>query len=231
MRGQITSYDVTSQTGVIKADDQSNFVFARHDIRTGSEIKVGQVVEFVPNGSTATHIVILFDAPQEEAQPQSAAAAYAEFKSLNAFDFKTALFKFDGRLSRQNFWIGFAILYGAGLVLSIIPLIQFIAPLALIWPNLAVMVKRLHDMGKSGWLAAIPIVSGVIASIASIAAIAVFLFAAYGETMDASILGILVPTMLLIGITALINIGFLIWIGVVDSQPGSNKYGPNPKGL
>lgn len=239
MRGQITSYDALTNTGVIKAEDQTNFVFARHDIHTGSEVKEGQVVDFVPTGSTATLIVILFDAPQTESQPQSAAQTYAAVTSLNAFDFKTAMLKFDGRLSRQNFWIGFAIVYGASLVivcgaslvLSIIPIVNMIAPFALIWPNLAITVKRLHDMGKSGWLAAIPIVSGTIAAIASIIVLLVTILAVYGDETNTGVLGVIVPAMVLIGIIALINIGFLIWIGATDSQRGPNQYGPNPKGV
>jgi uncharacterized membrane protein YhaH (DUF805 family) len=34
-----------------------------------------------------------------------------------------------------------------------------------------------------------------------------------------------------LGLLALINLGFLLWIGLTDSQAGSNRFGPNPKGL
>lgn len=27
------------------------------------------------------------------------------------------------------------------------------------------------------------------------------------------------------------SLGFLLWVGLVDSQPGDNQYGPNPKTL
>jgi uncharacterized membrane protein YhaH (DUF805 family) len=60
--------------------------------------------------------------------------------------------------------------------------------LALIIPGLAVAVRRLHDIGRSGWwifLAIIPIIGGII----------------------------------------------LIIFMALDSQPGDNQYGPNPKGV
>ena len=58
--------------------------------------------------------------------------------------------------------------------------------LAILLPGLAVAIRRLHDIGKSGWfvlLALIPIVGSII----------------------------------------------LIVFYVKDSEPGENKYGPNPK--
>ena len=32
-------------------------------------------------------------------------------------------------------------------------------------------------------------------------------------------------------VAALIGFVFLLWIGLTDSQPGANRFGPNPKGL
>ena len=30
--------------------------------------------------------------------------------------------------------------------------------------------------------------------------------------------------------SCLVNLAFLLWIGLTDSQPGDNRFGPNPKG-
>lgn len=60
--------------------------------------------------------------------------------------------------------------------------------LALIIPNYAILARRLHDTGRSGWmqlLIFVPLVGGII----------------------------------------------LLVLLVQDSQPGSNKWGPNPKGV
>ncbi|WP_135230200.1 DUF805 domain-containing protein [Deinococcus fonticola] len=58
--------------------------------------------------------------------------------------------------------------------------------LAVLVPSLAVMIRRLHDTGKSGWW-------------------------------------------ILIGIIPLASLVLLVFT-IMDSEPGSNKWGPNPKG-
>lgn len=79
-------------------------------------------------------------------------------------------------LSRPQMYIGFGLLALMG-----------IFALAVIIPGLAVIVRRLHDTGRSGWwyfISLVPFVGGII--------LLVFL--------------------------------------CTDSQPGENKWGPNPKG-
>jgi len=115
--------------------------------------------------------------------------------------------KFDGRASRSEYWyfVLFYVLVNLFLVLVdsfvINPMLgatpeqmgqggflQLIFALAMLVPSIAIAVRRLHDIGKSGWwflVAFIPV------------------------------LGLLL----------------LIFFFVQDSQPGTNRYGPNPKGL
>jgi len=241
LRGEITSYDTVSSTGSIKGQDGQPYLFARHDIHTGSEIKVGQPVDFVPTGSTATQIVILGDAVASGTTATAPAAAFGAASggtaaaALNGsgYDWQYALLKFDGRLRRQDFWISFLILFGVSFVTSFIPLINMVIGLALIWPNVAITVKRLHDMGKSGWLTLIPYAGVIIGSFVMFAGGA-GAFLAAAATGDASALataGGLGAIGLGVLIMLVTSIGFLIWIGVTDSQPGTNQYGPNPKGL
>ncbi len=239
MRGEITSYDQVSNTGSIKGDDGQPYLFARHDIHTGSEIKVGQSVDFVPNGSTATQIVILGLAPSTPADPAAAfgaaagSAATAATSAVNGYDWKTALLKFDGRLRRQDFWISFLIIFGISVVLGWIPLLGTLIGLALIWPNIAITVKRLHDMGKTGWLTLVPYVGGIIGAIVMVVggAGAFMAAAATGDASAVAAAGGLGAIGLGFLIMLVTGLGFLIWIGITDSQPGTNQYGPNPKGL
>ena len=58
--------------------------------------------------------------------------------------------------------------------------------LAVFLPGLAVQVRRLHDLGKSGW-------------------------------------------MILIALIPLVGAIWLLVLYCLDSQPGENQYGPNPK--
>ncbi len=153
---------------------------------------------------------------------------------VQAFDWQKLLFSFEGRTRRSHFWIGWLICLGIGVVAGWIPLIGFVISIGLIWPNLAITVKRLHDMGMSGWLAAIPFVANIVGFIMIFVSVgaSVFMNAAALENEDpAAIMALLGPMFGIMGILFLVNFGFLLWVGLSEGKPGPNKYGPNPKGM
>ncbi len=115
--------------------------------------------------------------------------------------------QFHGRASRSEFWyfMLFYLLIDIVLVfidllvvdpmLGITPdqagqggLLEIIYALAMLIPSIALAVRRLHDIGKSGWW-------------------------------------------YLIGLIPLVGALVLLYFFVLDSQPGTNQYGPNPKGV
>ncbi|MDQ3126760.1 MAG: DUF805 domain-containing protein [Pseudomonadota bacterium] len=148
-------------------------------------------------------------------------------------DWQKLLFSFEGRTRRSHFWIGWLICFGAGFVAGLIPIIGQLISIALIWPNLAISVKRLHDMGKSGWLVVIPWVACLIGGIAAVSMMGVSALsnASALEAGDpATVMALMGPAMGIIGVIVLISLGFLLWIGLSEGQPGDNRYGPNPKG-
>ena len=77
-------------------------------------------------------------------------------------DWKFLFASFDGRISRQPFWIGFLVLMAANLLTNLVirilfgfgaigGLLSLIAALVLAYGAFAVLIKRCHDRGKSGW--------------------------------------------------------------------------------
>ncbi|MBP3669670.1 MAG: DUF805 domain-containing protein [Bacteroides sp.] len=92
-----------------------------------------------------------------------------------------------GRARRSEFWYWTLANLLIGIVLGWIPFIGILISIALFIPSIAVGIRRLHDIGKSGWW----------------------------------YLLILLP---------LVNL-VLIYFFILDSQPGENQYGPNPKGV
>ncbi len=153
---------------------------------------------------------------------------------IQAFDIQKLMFSFEGRTRRSHFWIGWLILLGVGVVAGWIPILGFLLSIALIWPNLAITVKRLHDMGQSGWLAVVPWVVniiGVVFVFMSVGMSAIFNASALENEDPAAIMALLGPMLGGLGLLILVNLGFLLWIGLTDSKPGSNRFGPNPKGL
>lgn len=73
--------------------------------------------------------------------------------------FQELYLSLDGRISRRTFWIrGFLPLtllsLGFWLVDGFIEadgILELIGAILLLWPSLAINVKRWHDRGKSGW--------------------------------------------------------------------------------
>jgi uncharacterized membrane protein YhaH (DUF805 family) len=160
--------------------------------------------------------------------------SFESSSQIQSFDWQKLLLSFEGRTRRSHFWIGWLICLGIGVVAGWIPLIGGLISIALIWPNLAITVKRLHDMGKSGWFAAIPWVVNIVGCIFAFATVGITAITNAGalEREDpAAILALLGPVLGVIALLAVVNLGFLLWVGLTDSQPGDNQFGPNPKGL
>ena len=131
---------------------------------------------------------------------------------------------FKGRAMRSEFWwfqlliviatfgamAADSVLLGYSLEEAVTPL-AFIVEIGLVVPSASVMARRLHDIGWSGWVQ-----------------LPVFL-------TNAVYLDIWFPDgSLSLTSTMLSSVGALFWFMLViflirDSQPKTNKYGPNPK--
>lgn len=171
---------------------------------------------------------------------------------------KTCLRKyadFSGRATRAEFWwwvlvtalVSFVInaiesafgIFGGRLLpipyfIGIDPL-STIYTLAILLPGLAVTVRRLHDIGRTGWwqlvwimiaLAGfIPVASGIALSVTSLISSGSG-WNALGEP------AFWIPVAIGLGLSALVWLGlfvwWLIWM-VTPGQPGPNIYGPDPR--
>ena len=83
--------------------------------------------------------------------------------------------------------------------------------LAVLLPGIAVCIRRLHDIGRSGWWVLLIYGGSVLSTIGNI-------------IKDDNLLAyaIIALVALIIGIIG------LVWL-FTDSQPGENQWGPNPK--
>ncbi len=94
---------------------------------------------------------------------------------MNAFDYFVKVLKnyvnFDGRARRSEYWYYTLILTLISIVLTFVDLsigsdegiLGTIFSLGTILPSIAVGVRRMHDVGKSGWFILIPIYNLVLA--------------------------------------------------------------------
>ena len=226
MRGQILSFDPTAASGLISGDDGIRYAFNADQMTPPSSITAGLRVDFVPVAGEATNIMLL-----AAAAPSSGPSATPGVP-VDTFDFQKVLFSFEGRIRRQHFWLGWLICLGVGVVLGWIPLFGTLLSIALIWPNVAIAVKRLHDMGHSGWLAVIPWIAGIVAVGGIIATVGMSAIAQGGnwESDDPAVdWALMVPAFGIVGIVCLVQLGFLLWIGLAEGQRGDNRFGPSPK--
>ena len=118
-----------------------------------------------------------YGAPQ---QPQYGAAAPSAngYRALPQVDIKTAVikalqpyFNFEGRARRSEYWWFVLANFCASIGLSFLgnlinfPWLTSILSLALFIPSLGLTARRLHDIGKSGWMmliSIIPIVGAIL---------------------------------------------------------------------
>ncbi len=216
MRGEVLSYDAGAGAGLISGDDGARYSFNSLALRDGA-VRPGQKVDFVPVGGEATEIMVL------------GGATLGLPTQVGGFDWQRALLSFQGRLRRSHFWIGWLIILAANVLTSWIPFVG----LLLLWPTFAIGVKRLHDMGLTGWLVILPWVLNIVGTIAMVASIgmqAIMNSAALEAEDPAAIIALLAPIFGWLGLLLLANLGFLLWIGLVEGTRGPNRYGEDPKG-
>jgi uncharacterized membrane protein YhaH (DUF805 family) len=103
-------------------------------------------------------------------------------------------FSFNGRINRAKFWLGNVALWvvyvilmivgGGGMMMSFDPnnpqaagggmgvmgIVVLIVYIAMMWPALAIGVKRWHDRDKSGWLSAVLLAVFVVGAILTLLA-------------------------------------------------------------
>ena len=137
---------------------------------------------------------------------------------------------FSGRACRSEFWYFylFYILVAFGLsFLSIrIPVAKYLYilfGLGVFLPYTAVTVRRLHDIGKSGWFLLIFMV--VIFLISMLMFLIIDIIA---PTVEGSSMTVFIVYSIFVLIVLALAIWLIVWL-CRDSQPGENKWGPNPK--
>jgi uncharacterized membrane protein YhaH (DUF805 family) len=81
---------------------------------------------------------------------------------------KTCLTKyvtFNGRARRSEFWWFFLFSALLGIIFSWVPVVRQAVQLAILLPSLAVNIRRLHDLDRSGWFILLPLPAMIVAAI------------------------------------------------------------------
>jgi uncharacterized membrane protein YhaH (DUF805 family) len=129
---------------------------------------------------------------------------------------------FHGRISRQTFWIGIAVLTVAEFVCHFIAeqiqgdRLSAIVDLAFTYPEFAVAIKRAHDRDLPVWLLGIFFGAGAVLDLFTVLGIA-----GSDDAPSMLSLAIVVPFMVF-GLALLVELGFR------RGTVGPNQYGPDP---
>jgi uncharacterized membrane protein YhaH (DUF805 family) len=147
------------------------------------------------------------------------------------FDFNRLYFSTDGRIGRQQFWIGLIVLAIAAIVIAVIAsaiaggmmtrggqVATFIIQLIFAYPSYCLMAKRFQDRDKPAMYAAIVVGINLLISLLTILGLT-------GDPLSPNALAM---------IFGLISLAIFIWIvvelGILRGTVGSNQYGPDPVG-
>lgn len=146
-------------------------------------------------------------------------------------DWKALFLEMNGRIGRTQFWIGFWAIVGASVVVNLIPVVGWLLGFALIWPQVAIAAKRLHDLGRSAWWLLAPFVISILAFVAAAVVGGAGLLAAMQQGEWSGIwtaAGGLGVAILLVLVAFLTGIAFLLWMGLSQGEPEPNRFGPPP---
>ncbi len=180
MRGLILSFDADTGGGLISGDDGNRYAFSAMDVR-GDLPAVGASVDFVPADGYAREVIALtVQAPVATPSSTPAQADYTgEDLSLWGYFVRAITSRYaegSGRARRKEFWgfVLFSNLFAFGPILIGLVAAALKDPsmesdaavamfstglavfgllmLAMLIPSICMYVRRLHDVGMSGWL-------------------------------------------------------------------------------
>lgn len=186
MRGEVLDY--AAGEGLISGEDGSRYTFTDADIvRRDGPIRAGVKVDFIAEGDKATRIYLLGSASRFETTNEDLTLWGYFVKCMRLYA------NGDGRARRKEYWSFtlFQFLFAIAAIILIAvpvaiataesddlhPIYAMIVVLCLAYlgaflvPSVAVLVRRLHDIGMSGWFvlfAFVPYIGGLFAFIVAL---------------------------------------------------------------
>jgi uncharacterized membrane protein YhaH (DUF805 family) len=226
MRGNVIGFDPDTNTGAISGHDGNRYDFVTQDWHGRSQPRHGDIVDFQAHGGRALDIYLI--------EPQYVAPTIGQF-----------YFSPFGRISRAQYWLRFVVPYVVIYLLFVIAAgatdvdstahkvisgILMIFLLVALWPSIAILVKRIHDRNKPGWMCLILYVPATLLSTLLVVWLAEAIAeAAATGTFSPPALGPLgISVILLAMISAIVGLWFFVEFGCLRGTVGPNRYGADP---
>lgn len=185
MKGQILDFSIQANSGIISGENGIRYTFSGSGWKEQSAPNKGMIVDFdIDENDNAIGIYKAITNKVNSTQSINHIFEAKDSTTLSLFDYfviciKNKFWNFSERASLREFWgfqlfhfligLGLIILSGIGASISedmavILSIPYYLFILGLLIPNIAVGIRRLHDIGKSGWwylLILIPIVGSI----------------------------------------------------------------------
>ena len=142
-----------------------------------------------------------------------------------------------GRIGRRDFWLGSAVLLVVGNLLHIILFFGTLISFSLFYCWVCLFSKRLHDLGKSGWIQLAPHVINALSIPLLIFMGALGLVSALLGGRPLAMAGALmgatwaVPILMVGSVAVLSTVIFMLWVGLSRGHEGANRYGAPQESL
>ena len=188
MKGQILDFSIQNGGGLINGEDGKRYPFKSEEWKEQNIPTRGMNVDFDINGdgqaigiykalnsSSSNNVVNAFNTVAQSRNENGQLSLFALF--LETLSKRYA--QFSGRASKREFW-GYTLfriiadfsIFIVAIIMSEISrslgdiffLLYYLFVLAVIIPSLSVAIRRLHDIGKSGWwflITLIPIIGPI----------------------------------------------------------------------
>jgi uncharacterized membrane protein YhaH (DUF805 family) len=229
VRGNVIGFDRDTNTGAISGHDGNRYDFVRQDWRGQHPPRHGDIVDFQAVEQRATDIYLI--------EPVFTAPSLAEL-----------YFSPMGRISRSQYWLKFFLPYivltvaletvgaigGVDSTLNaVISVIRGLLSLVVLWPSIAILVKRMHDRNKSAWYLLAQFVPSILLVIAACAWLGPTVIAMVTAGSDAEVPS---PSLNFAGVSAIVlgvvlfgvAIWFFVEFGCMRGTIGPNRFGPDP---
>jgi uncharacterized membrane protein YhaH (DUF805 family) len=185
MKGKILDYSIQNSSGIISGEDGNRYKFSNSEWKSDKAPKANQKVDFEAEDTIAKQIYL-----ESSSLDFDADTIKSKFSNVTDSDivnnsplswYVTVLKKyatFSGRAQRAEYWYFILFNMIATFILMILDamfgtldaqtgygLFSGLYTLAVFIPNIAVSVRRLHDIGKSGWwllIALIPLIGAIL---------------------------------------------------------------------
>lgn len=162
MQGKILDFSIQTSSGIISGNDQKRYRFTENEWKEQSPPKRGMNVDFEINTRDEAIAIYL-----TLSHPSSLDKTYQQFHEKNEIQYSPFRWflkclrnyaNFTGRAKRQEYWF-FMLFYVLGILIAMFiddilntkALFYGLYLLAMFMPQTGVTIRRLHDIGKSGW--------------------------------------------------------------------------------